>query len=80
MAENTKYAYRFLARIVVEALTPIAVGTGEKDVISDALVVVDINGLPYITGSSLAGVMRHAWEKTHQEALFGKQEGSDCWG
>lgn len=80
MAENTKYAYRFLARIVVEALTPIAVGTGEKDVLSDALVVVDINGLPYIPGSSLAGVMRHAWEKTHQEALFGKQEGSDCWG
>lgn len=80
MAENTKYAYRFLARIVVEALTPIAVGTGEKDVLSDALVVVDANGLPYIPGSSLAGVMRHAWEKMYQEALFGKHEAGDCWG
>lgn len=80
MAENTKYVYRFLARIVVEALTPIAVGTGEKDVLSDALVVVDVNGLPYIPGSSLAGVMRHAWEKVYQEVLFGKHDTSDCWG
>lgn len=80
MAENIKYGYRFLARIVVEAVTPIAVGAGEKNVISNALVVVDSNGLPYIPGSSLAGVMRHEWEKKHKDDLFGKQDYEDSWG
>lgn len=80
MAQNTKYGYRFLARVVVEAVTPIAIGAGERNVVSDALVVVDSNGLPYIPGSSLAGVMRHEWEMAHPEGLFGKHDAGDCWG
>lgn len=54
----TKYTNRFLARIVIEAETPLAIGSGEKDLLTDALVAVDSNGLPYIPATSIAGVVR----------------------
>lgn len=52
------YTHRFLARFVIEAKTPLAVGSGEKDIITDALVAKDVNGLPYIPGTAIAGVVR----------------------
>ena len=57
--EKTKYTHRFLAHIVIEAKTPLAVGCGEKDILTDALVATDVNGLPYIPGTAIAGVVRH---------------------
>ncbi len=79
------YTHRFLARFVIEAKTPLAVGSGEKDVLTDAIVATDVNGLPYIPGTAIAGVMRHMLEDvSNQEAdeygrsliekLFGYQE------
>ena len=65
--ENKRYEYRHIARIVVEAATPIAVGSGASDVVTDSPVVKDINGLPYIPGTSLAGVLRHALELGRRE-------------
>ena len=65
--ENKRYEYRHIARIVVEAATPIAVGSGASDVVTDSPVVKDINGLPYIPGTSLAGVIRHALELGRRE-------------
>lgn len=56
------YSHRFLARFVIEAKTPLAVGNGEKDIITDALVATDVNGLPYIPGTAIAGVVRHMLE------------------
>ena len=60
MKENrkTKYTHRYLARIVIEAETPLAVGSGEKDLETDALVATDSNGMPYIPATSIAGVVR----------------------
>ena len=68
--------YRFLARIVIEAATPLAVHSGEKEVQTDAVVIRDINGLPYIPGSSIAGVIRHAWKGAGKavDELFGFQK------
>lgn len=68
--------YRFLARIVIEAVTPLAVHSGEKEIQTDALVIKDVNGLPYIPGSSIAGVIRHAWKEAgnHVDFLFGFQK------
>ena len=57
------YTHRFLARIVIEAKTPLAVGSGEKDILTDALVATDVNGLPYIPGTAIAGVVRHMLEE-----------------
>lgn len=79
MSENN-LDYRFLARIVIEAETPLSVKSGEKSVITDAVVIKDVNGLPYIPGSSIAGVIRHAWKETEEgeqseKDIFGYQQG-----
>ena len=79
------YTHRFLARFVREAETPLAVGSGEKDILTDALVATDVNGLPYIPGTAIAGVVRHMLEDVPNketdeygrsliERLFGYQE------
>ncbi|MGM9745884.1 MAG: RAMP superfamily CRISPR-associated protein [Paludibacteraceae bacterium] len=70
MSNNIKfsgYSHRFLARIVIEAKTPLAVGSGDKDVLTDALVATDINGLPYIPGTAIAGVVRHMIDEIEKE-------------
>jgi CRISPR/Cas system CSM-associated protein Csm3 (group 7 of RAMP superfamily) len=65
------YKYRNLARIVIEAKTPLAVGSGEKDMITDQIVVRDVNGLPCIPGTSIAGIIRHAIEEKEEACFFG---------
>lgn len=70
-----KYAY--LGRAVLEVTTPIKVSSGEKDIETDSYVLRDANGLPYIPGTSLAGVFRHfLLEQKEIEivSLFGSQE------
>ena len=61
------YTHRFLARFVIEAETPLAVSSGEKDVLTDALVATDVNGLPYIPGTAIAGVVRHMIDDIERE-------------
>lgn len=83
--EDNKLSYRFLARIVIEAETPLSVKSGEKSVTTDALVITDVNGLPYIPGSSIAGVIRHTWKEQHEaddseNNLFGFQKGENGFG
>lgn len=74
-SKRTIYTTRALARVVIEAKTPIAVGNGEMDVMSDAIVAKDANGLPYIPGSTLAGVIRHSLaDKELADKLMGYQE------
>mgnify|MGYP001052397752 CR=1 FL=1 len=72
----TNYKFRHLARVIIEAKTPIAVGSGEKDITTDSLVAIDVNGLPYIPGTSLAGVVRSMIGKEKSKRFFGYQEGS----
>lgn len=52
--------YRFLARIIIEAKTPLNIGSGNKGIKSDSLVLRDINGLPFIPGTTIAGLLRHS--------------------
>lgn len=82
MSEKIKfseYTHRFLARFVIEAKTPLAVGSGEKDIITDALVATDVNGLPYIPGTSIAGVVRSMLkqENIDTDQFFGFQKGKN---
>ena len=76
------YQYRHIARVVVEAATPLCVGTGQKEIYTDATVAKDVNGLPYIPGSSIAGVVRHALEERGSELkeFFGFQSRNDGQG
>lgn len=69
---------RDILRVVIETTTPIAVGSGEKDVETDAHVMRDVNGLPYIPATSLAGILRHALGKAGAQCdLWGFQGAND---
>lgn len=68
------YTYRTLARIVLEAETPLKIGSGEKDITTDAGISLDVNGLPYIPGSAIAGVIRHALPEDLVEKVFGSSK------
>ena len=70
----TIYKHRLVARISLEAVSPIAVGSGEKDIITDAPVARDCNGLPYIPGTSLMGIIRHSMNQENLKQLLGFQE------
>ncbi len=60
MKQYALYPYRHIARITFEAESPIAIGTGNKSIETDAPVAIDINSLPFIPATSIAGVLRHA--------------------
>lgn len=83
--KTSGYTHRFLARFVIEAETPLAVGSGDKDVLTDALIATDVNGLPYIPGTAIAGVVRHMIEEVKPEdfnvnKIFGFQDKKDGHG
>ena len=79
--KKTQFTHRLMARFVIESTTPLAVGTGEKSIITDSPVATDINGLPYIPGSSLAGVLRHSLNDSKViDRLFGYQVGNEGLG
>lgn len=72
---QTKYIYRHIARIVIEAETPVAIGGGGSNILTDSPVLRDANGLPYIPGSSLAGVLRHALGiADNKKGIFGHHD------
>ncbi len=60
MSKN-KYDLRYVAQFVIEAKTPLNLSSGEKDALTDSLVMTDANGLPMIPGTSLCGVLRRAY-------------------
>ena len=66
---------RYIARIVLEAQTPLSISTGNPDGVFDTALVRDANQLPAIPGSSLAGVLRHLHQAEHgkkdTDMLFG---------
>ena len=76
-----QYQYRHLARIVIETKTPLAVGSGEKDLITDQMIARDFNGLPFIPGTAIAGIIRHALGEEKAKTFFGfggeKGQGSE---
>lgn len=71
------YRYRHMARVVVETATPLAVSSGNTDIVTDSPVVTDVNGMPYIPATSLAGVIRHALnisDAAKENNIFGYQD------
>lgn len=69
---KNRYTKRLISRITIECSTPISVRNGNKTILTDAEVAKDVNGLPYIPGTSIAGVLRHSVRNTEAELLFGK--------
>ena len=59
-------------RIEFELTSPLAVGSGENN-ITDKDIVRDGRGIPYIPGSSLAGVYRSLFSGETQDRYFGQE-------
>lgn len=73
------FPLRYIARFKVTAACPLGIGSGQAGTLVDRLVARDAVGLPYIPGSSLAGVIRHELKKQSDflneiDTLFGFQE------
>lgn len=68
--------YRYLAQITIEAVAPLQIGSGEKGIKTDSLVVRDVNDLPFIPGTTLAGLIAHALGKEKEHLMGNQQEGS----
>lgn len=66
---------RYIAHIVIEADTPLKVGSNASDFIQDAPVQKDWNGLPMILGTSIAGVLRKDFDGNKAD-IFGEKNGS----
>ena len=69
-----------IARVIIEAATPLKIGSGRSSVITDAVIVRDVNGLPYVPGTTIMGLIRHAIEQTDEgkaqaERIMGYQHG-----
>ena len=78
MSQVLQNPLRFVARVGIEFETPFIIGGGSDDLFFDDVFVADVNGLPALPGSSLAGILRHAWvEAGHGDGngLFGYQKG-----
>lgn len=61
-----------LARVTLEALSAHGIHSGQGDSTHDVLLVRDANGLPALPGSSLAGVLRHAYRERHGQKAAGR--------
>jgi CRISPR/Cas system CSM-associated protein Csm3 (group 7 of RAMP superfamily) len=64
---------RHIARIVIEAETPLAIGSDELNHSQDAPIDKDFNGLPYIPGTALAGAFRESLQND-LKYLFGNTD------
>lgn len=69
-----KYTHRYLAKIVLEADSPFNISMGRDNLETQSPAIRDINGLPYLPSSSIAGVLRHAIGEETAKTFFGSQE------
>lgn len=69
--QTTTYNTRLVARVTIEAETPLAIGSGKKSILTDATINRDANDLPFIPGTTLAGLIRHAIDEELAERLMG---------
>lgn len=74
------YNHRYIAQITIEAKSAFAVNSGKIGLLHDNVVSKDASGLPFIPGTSLTGILRHASRESGvDEEIFGNG-GSDGFG
>ena len=69
--QTTTYNTRLIARVTIEATTPLAIDSGKKSILTDATINRDANDLPFIPGTTLAGLIRHAIDEKLADRLMG---------
>lgn len=62
---------RYCARVLIEAETPLTVGSGYRGLNIDQIVASDANELPMIPGTSICGVLRHLMTEELRDKYFG---------
>ena len=67
---------KHIAHIIIEAQTPLKVGSNASDALQDSPIQKDWNGLPMILGTSIAGVLRKDFDKLKVDDIFGDENGS----
>ncbi len=55
----------YIARVCVEAETPLSIQTGQADLSYDTSLVRDANGLPALPSTTIRGVLRHLYQDQH---------------
>lgn len=78
-----QHPLRYLARVTIQFDTPFIIGGAQDDLLYDSVFVTDANGLPALPGSSLAGILRHAWVDAGYDNtgdIFGFQNGDQGHG
>ncbi len=70
---ESRYSKRYIANIVFEADTPLKVGSSDIDMLQDSPVQKDFNDLPMVLGTSIAGVLRQAFDTKVANDLFGDE-------
>lgn len=63
---------KIIGRFTIEFESGFYIGTGQPDLIHDNEILWDWNGLPYIPGTSIAGVIRSCYENIFGEAELGQ--------
>ena len=63
---------KYVCRIEFEITSPLPIGSGENQV-TDKDIVQDSRGVPYIPGTSLAGIYRSLFDGKTANAYFGKE-------
>lgn len=58
-----------LWRLVLEARSPLSIASGKADLVDDVVLALTPAGLPYIPGTALSGVLRHALQAHLQDEL-----------
>lgn len=56
---------KYIAHIIIEARSILVLGSGNSNLDNDAIVAKDFNRLPYIPGTSIAGVLSSIFEKKY---------------
>lgn len=72
--------YRYVARFVVEAKTPIHIGTHQTDFGKTILIARDFNNLPYLPGTTLAGWLSSQFKENERKELFGEIKDNTAYG
>ncbi|MCR4938733.1 MAG: hypothetical protein K5930_01330 [Treponemataceae bacterium] len=62
-----KWKYYYYAEITIEAVTPLVLASGKSGNFFDIELVRDANGLPAIPGTTIAGILRHAFQNQSDE-------------
>ena len=86
--ESLVYKDRFLGVFLIEAATPFKICSDDYSVVIDSPILTDLNGLPLIPGTSIAGVLRKTMSdyckedannemKDLTEEIFGYAEGDN---